>query len=124
VQNLVSWECRAGSFKLRLDDSVVGTITRVAERGIKLAKGAKITVGEEFKGSLRSKHITIEADCLKVGKGPITLGVTSLSIDGVYLVVCWHAMNGFDDGPSSLQSGERRVKVAKVLETVDEVKWA
>ena len=88
LQNLVSWEYSGGSFKLRFDDSVVGTITRVAARGIQLAKGAKITVSEELAGRLTAHHIDINADCLKVGKGPITLGITSLAINGQFLMVC------------------------------------
>ena len=87
-------------------------------------QNAKVLVSEEVRGQLSPRTIRLDNNCVRVSKGPITLALPVLNIVDPYLFVCiFHVcLIGFHISP--LQSGERRVRVKKVLDTVDEIKWA
>ncbi len=82
-------------------------------------------LAEDISGSLRENNISIDDGAVKAAKGPINLTIASLRIQGPYVYVCsrdicW-TISIIDINIA--QAGERRVRTAKFIDSLDQIDW-
>ena len=99
-------------FELILRRSCRATITDVGPKGVKLAKGAAVSLPKYLRGTLENQEIRFEKRFEPTGKkGPISVAVSEIQIS---------------TGPSEkvyFCSNGKKINVEKALDSLKSLKW-
>ena len=100
-----------GHFEIILRRPVTATVTKVGPNGVKLAKGANISLGKITKGKIQSDNIRFTTGFQPKGsKGPISITVTDIAFK-------WKKKQWY------LESQGKTVKYDVAFDSMQELQW-
>ena len=105
------WHEEQGNFMIALRRPIQGVITEVGPRGVKMARGASITLPKRIEGRLSGSSVSFIRGCEPKGaKGPVSVAVTALGLQK-------------DKEKIYITSQGKRLPYDKALDCMKTVKW-
>ena len=106
------WDAGTASFEIRFRRPIQGVITEVGPAGIKLARGAAISLPKRLKGTLGRRIVFDKGFEPKGKKGPVSVALTDAEL-----------VEDPTSGRLYLKSQGKKVNYHKLLDSLKTVEW-